>query len=47
MIASDTPTTTAAVSAAKVMRSVIKSEPESVPQSLQSVSPIRIGPGRI
>ena len=37
MIASETPTVTAAISAAKVMRSVIQSESDSVPQSFHSV----------
>ncbi len=47
MIASETPTTIAAISAAKVMRNVISNEPESVPQSFQSVCAIRSGPGRM
>src|SRR3954453_12122737 len=46
-IASDTPTTIAAINAANVMRSVMSSEAESVPQSFQSVCAIRSGPGRM
>ena len=47
MIASETPTVIAAISAANVMRSVIHSDSDSVPQSFHSVCAIRIGPGRM
>ena len=47
MIASETPTVIAAISAAKVMRSVIHSESDSVPQSFHRVCAISSGPGRM
>ena len=47
MTASATPTVTAAISAAKVMRNVISNASESVPQSLIKVCTINSGPGRM